>query len=145
VVAEHDEDSEARHIAGNRPVIYFDDRFRGFTVLSSYDESAEHSTANQDPLDRPSTVEGYPMDLVAISGLGGHAFGSFKERGGSHMWLADAQWNKWVATPTVGMLVNVAEAGNMMRSASIGNMNDHCGNLPDEIYWNSRIVIWPDA
>lgn len=90
VVAEHDEDSEARHIAGNTPVIYFDDHFRGFTVLSSYDESAEHSTVNQDPLDRPSTVESYPMDLVAISGLGGHAFGSFKERGGSHMWLADA-------------------------------------------------------
>lgn len=83
-------DTEARHIAGNRPAIYFDDHFRGFTVLSSYDESAEHSTANQDPLGRPSTVEGYPMDLVAISGLGGHAFGSFKERDGSHMWLADA-------------------------------------------------------
>jgi hypothetical protein len=90
VVAEQDEDSEARHVAGNRPVIYFDDHFHGFTVLSSYDESAEHSTANQDPLDRPSAVEAYPLDLVAISGLGGHAFGSFKERGSSYMWLADA-------------------------------------------------------
>jgi hypothetical protein len=59
-------------------------------LLSSYDESAEHSTANQDPLDRPSAVEAYPMDLVAISGLGSHAFGSFMERGSSHMWLADA-------------------------------------------------------
>jgi protein SERAC1 len=28
--------------------------------------------------------------LIAISGLGGHAFGSFKERGGDHMWLRDA-------------------------------------------------------
>lgn len=28
--------------------------------------------------------------LFAISGLGGHAFGSFKERGGEHMWLRDA-------------------------------------------------------
>jgi hypothetical protein len=27
--------------------------------------------------------------IVAISGLGGHAFGSFKERGGDHMWLRD--------------------------------------------------------
>jgi hypothetical protein len=26
---------------------------------------------------------------LAISGLGGHAFGSFKEKGGSHMWLCD--------------------------------------------------------
>jgi hypothetical protein len=28
--------------------------------------------------------------LIAISGLGGHAFGSFKERSGDHMWLRDA-------------------------------------------------------
>lgn len=28
--------------------------------------------------------------IIAISGLGGHAFGSFKERGGEHMWLRDA-------------------------------------------------------
>jgi hypothetical protein len=28
--------------------------------------------------------------LIAISGLGGHAFGSFKEKGGSHMWLRDS-------------------------------------------------------
>ncbi|UKZ79213.1 hypothetical protein TrVFT333_006963 [Trichoderma virens FT-333] len=28
--------------------------------------------------------------VVAITGLGGHAFGSFKERGGDHMWLRDA-------------------------------------------------------
>ena len=30
------------------------------------------------------------LSIVAISGLGGHAFGSFKERGGEHMWLRDA-------------------------------------------------------
>jgi hypothetical protein len=28
--------------------------------------------------------------MIAISGLGGHAFGSFKERHGSFMWLRDA-------------------------------------------------------
>lgn len=28
--------------------------------------------------------------IIAISGLGGHAFGSFKERSGEHMWLRDA-------------------------------------------------------
>lgn len=28
--------------------------------------------------------------MIAISGLGGHAFGSFKERNGSFMWLRDA-------------------------------------------------------
>ncbi|KAK5987003.1 Nephrocystin-3-like protein [Cladobotryum mycophilum] len=29
-------------------------------------------------------------NIIALSGLGGHAFGSFKERGGSHMWLRDS-------------------------------------------------------
>jgi hypothetical protein len=28
--------------------------------------------------------------IIAISGLGGHAYGSFKERGGEHMWLSDS-------------------------------------------------------
>ncbi|PTB60145.1 hypothetical protein M431DRAFT_476679 [Trichoderma harzianum CBS 226.95] len=32
----------------------------------------------------------HKVDLVAISGLGGHPFGSFKERDGEHMWLRDA-------------------------------------------------------
>jgi protein SERAC1 len=27
---------------------------------------------------------------VAICGLGGHEYGSFKERGGQHMWLRDS-------------------------------------------------------
>ncbi|KAI6777588.1 uncharacterized protein J7T54_005374, partial [Emericellopsis cladophorae] len=34
--------------------------------------------------------EDHRVDIVAVSGLGGHAFGSFKERGGEHMWLRDA-------------------------------------------------------
>lgn len=28
--------------------------------------------------------------IVSISGIGGHAFGSFKERGEDHMWLRDS-------------------------------------------------------
>ncbi|KAJ4299611.1 hypothetical protein N0V90_004857 [Kalmusia sp. IMI 367209] len=32
----------------------------------------------------------HKADIIAISGLGGHAFGSFRERGGKHMWLRDA-------------------------------------------------------
>ncbi|KAL7910421.1 ankyrin repeat-containing domain protein [Trichoderma velutinum] len=32
----------------------------------------------------------HKVDIIAISGLGGHAFGSFKERGGEHMWLRDS-------------------------------------------------------
>ncbi|KAH8880966.1 hypothetical protein GQ53DRAFT_799429 [Thozetella sp. PMI_491] len=32
----------------------------------------------------------HEIDVIAVSGLGGHAFGSFKERGGEHMWIRDA-------------------------------------------------------
>ncbi|KAK4068015.1 hypothetical protein Trihar35433_6575 [Trichoderma harzianum] len=35
------------------------------------------------------TNEDHKIDIIALSGLGGHAFGSFKEKGGSHMWLRD--------------------------------------------------------
>jgi len=41
----------------------------------------------------PHTQRQYYADqtsLIALSGLGGHAFGSFKEKGGSHMWLRDS-------------------------------------------------------
>ncbi|KAH7012721.1 uncharacterized protein B0I36DRAFT_256250 [Microdochium trichocladiopsis] len=49
-----------------------DDDFHGITTLYS----------------PPS--EDHKLDILAISGLGGHAFGSFKQRGGEHMWLRDA-------------------------------------------------------
>ncbi|KAL7795561.1 ankyrin repeat-containing domain protein [Trichoderma afarasin] len=32
----------------------------------------------------------HKVDIIAISSLGGHAFGSFRERGGEHKWLRDA-------------------------------------------------------
>lgn len=35
-------------------------------------------------------LEDHKVDVVAISGLGGHAFGSFKQRGRDYMWLRDA-------------------------------------------------------
>ncbi|KAK7397941.1 hypothetical protein QQX98_012695, partial [Neonectria punicea] len=35
-------------------------------------------------------LEDHKVDVIAVSGLGGHAFGSFKERGGDYMWLRDA-------------------------------------------------------
>ncbi|KAK2598196.1 hypothetical protein QQS21_005673 [Conoideocrella luteorostrata] len=38
----------------------------------------------------PLDDDNHKVDVIAISGLGGHAFGSFKERGGEYMWLRDA-------------------------------------------------------
>ncbi|KAH7123390.1 hypothetical protein B0J13DRAFT_153463 [Dactylonectria estremocensis] len=35
-------------------------------------------------------LEDHRVDIIAVSGLGGHAFGSFKERNGGHMWLRDS-------------------------------------------------------
>ena len=50
----------------------FDIHFHGLTALNT-----------------PSEKEGV-VDCVAICGLGGHAFGSFKEKGTSYMWLRDS-------------------------------------------------------
>ncbi|KAF1997265.1 hypothetical protein P154DRAFT_524915 [Amniculicola lignicola CBS 123094] len=50
--------------------LFFDVHFRGLTPLV-------------DPI-------GASIDVIAVSGLGGHAFGSFKERGGPHMWIRDS-------------------------------------------------------
>ena len=49
----------------------FDVHFWGLTVLN-------------DPLNDEEAV-----DCVVVCGLGGHAFGSFKEKGASYMWLRD--------------------------------------------------------
>ncbi|KAM0255602.1 hypothetical protein ACHAQJ_005606 [Trichoderma viride] len=35
-------------------------------------------------------VEDHEVDIIAVSGLGGHAYGSFKDKGGNYMWLQDA-------------------------------------------------------
>jgi hypothetical protein len=50
----------------------FDDNFYGITTLFA------------------PPVEDHKVDVVAISGLGGHAFGCFKERDENYMWLRDA-------------------------------------------------------
>ena len=41
------------------------------------------------PLNTPKATDQI-TDCMAVCGLGGHAFGSFKEKGGPHMWLRDS-------------------------------------------------------
>ncbi|KAI4862015.1 hypothetical protein F4820DRAFT_39340 [Hypoxylon rubiginosum] len=53
-------------------VLILDDKFLGVTTLYT------------------PPPEDHKVDIIAISGLGGHAFGSFKEKAGEHMWLRDA-------------------------------------------------------
>ncbi|KAB5522022.1 hypothetical protein GE09DRAFT_1293739 [Coniochaeta sp. 2T2.1] len=52
----------------------FDTNFLGFTSLGR--EVVESSESH--------------VDIIAVHGLGGHAYGSFKERGGTYMWLEDS-------------------------------------------------------
>ncbi|KAL6819172.1 hypothetical protein V8C40DRAFT_252626 [Trichoderma camerunense] len=51
--------------------------------------SVENNFIGLTTLYEPS-VRDHKIDVIALSGLGGHAFGSFKERGGTHMWLRDS-------------------------------------------------------
>lgn len=53
-------------------VLTFDTHFHGLTALSTPQSEEE------------------VIDCVAVCGLGGHAFGSFKEKGTSYMWLRDS-------------------------------------------------------
>jgi protein SERAC1 len=69
VVLKPSEDVDGWNISEERVTI--DTHFRDFT-----------------PLNRPKDGEG-AFDLIAVSGLGGHAFGSFKQRDGEYMWLRD--------------------------------------------------------
>ncbi|KAG7009638.1 hypothetical protein G7Y79_00002g007530 [Physcia stellaris] len=56
------------------PPIAIDTNFLGFTPLHLAE--VPESDCN--------------VDIIAVTGLGGHAFGSWKSRGGSHMWLRDS-------------------------------------------------------
>ncbi|KIW72762.1 hypothetical protein PV04_00937 [Phialophora macrospora] len=50
-----------------------DTDFIGFTALGRHEDTGPNG-----------------VDVIAVSGLGGHAYGSFKERGGSYVWLQDS-------------------------------------------------------
>ncbi|KFX91129.1 hypothetical protein O988_07900 [Pseudogymnoascus sp. VKM F-3808] len=54
-------------------IVTVDSHFKGITVLRSFSKLDEHK-----------------IDIIAISGLRGHAFGSFEARDGKHMWLCDS-------------------------------------------------------
>ncbi|RFU34689.1 hypothetical protein B7463_g1659, partial [Scytalidium lignicola] len=55
--------------------ITFDTHFRNLTILWSVNPDAGYD---------------HTLDICAVSGLGAHAWGSFRERGGPFMWLVDS-------------------------------------------------------
>ncbi|KAG8350059.1 hypothetical protein FVEN_g11795 [Fusarium venenatum] len=72
-----------QHFSDNRDLpdksLYLDTHFHGFTPLhSEFSEFSENSENSEKSL-----------DIIALSGLNGHAFGSFKRKGGRYMWLRD--------------------------------------------------------
>ncbi|KAI5460811.1 hypothetical protein BGZ63DRAFT_445733 [Mariannaea sp. PMI_226] len=62
----------------------------------------------------------YNVDIVAISGLGGHAIASFKEKGGDHMWIRDSLP---VDIPTARIMV-YGYRSNVAGSKSMQNLED---------------------
>jgi hypothetical protein len=83
-------DNESRQTDG---YLIIDTHFIGFTVLSSPEDNDHkfeylllHGLKGQLLTD---------YSLVAISGLGSHAWGSFKKRGETSMWLADKLPRNW--------------------------------------------------
>jgi hypothetical protein len=82
--ADEDEDGLIR----TAPTITIDDHFKGITVLRSFKDESEHKAELVSSLKLQTIRIADSLSCVAISGLGGHAFGSFKERGGSHMCCA---------------------------------------------------------
>jgi len=69
--------------------IVLDNHFRGFTPLSSFRSTSDHRFEYV-VLCNAMKIISHSISCIAISGLGGHAFGSFKERGKPYMWLRDS-------------------------------------------------------
>ncbi|KAH7024901.1 uncharacterized protein B0I36DRAFT_424605 [Microdochium trichocladiopsis] len=95
-----------------------DDEFLGFTTLFA------------------PPPEDHKIDIVAISGLGGHAFGSFKECGGEHMWLRDALPRHIVNQETGRPMARVLIYGYLSRvaaSKSMQNVDDIAGPFREQL------------
>ncbi|KAL1625230.1 hypothetical protein SLS54_003318 [Diplodia seriata] len=97
--------------------LFFDTHFHGLTPL--------HCKEDQE----------CSVDLIAVSGLGGHAFGSFKERDGPFMWLRDSlPWE----LPTFRIFVYGYDT-QLQDSSSFQNLTDLGKELRMSIH-ETRII-----
>ena len=78
---EFDDDEAARSC-----YLLFDENFLGLTTLAFPEEG--HTV--EYGLEYPYIITANSHSVIAVSGLAGHAFGSFKQRKGDYMWLRDA-------------------------------------------------------
>lgn len=84
-VSDEDEEDTPRREAE----LVIDTHFKGFTPLRSFRNASDYQVEYVVFLYCSRRRTDF-YSCIAISGLGGHSFGSFKERGGSHMWLRDS-------------------------------------------------------
>ncbi|KAL7939468.1 Alpha/Beta hydrolase protein [Trichoderma chlorosporum] len=81
--------------------------FHGLTML--YTPSSQH----------------HKIDIIALSGLGGHAFGSFKEKGGSYMWLRDSlPHDLTINDQPIARVMIYGFESTVARSKSMQNLED---------------------
>lgn len=83
------------------------------------------------------------FSIIAISGLGGHAFGSFKERGGEHMWLRDAlpyDLNGNISRIGVARVMVYGYDSSLPLSKSFQGLDDLARSL-----YNSLKNVWGDS
>lgn len=85
------------------------------------------------------------LSILAISGLGGHAFGSFKQRGGEHMWLRDAlprdivalrqasNENGITSRHPIARVMIYGYSSQVAGSCSVQNVDDLAGQLRQEL------------
>jgi alpha-beta hydrolase superfamily lysophospholipase len=69
------------------------------------------------------------FSLIAVSGLGSHAFGSFKEKKGSHMWLRDSLARD---IPNMRILIYGYDT-QMDGSTSFANLDDLANEFQERI------------
>ncbi|KAF6517107.1 hypothetical protein HZS61_002668 [Fusarium oxysporum f. sp. conglutinans] len=83
--------------------------------------------------------EYHKVDIIAIPGLGGHPFGSFKERDGNHMWLRDSLPNDLTHEDTTAPIARVMIYGY---GSSVANSNNF-QNLEDlsTSFYNSLLAL----
>lgn len=89
-----------------------DQHFNGITVLVS-----------------PPAKE-HQIDVLAVSGLGSHPFGSFMHKGDGHMWLSDSLPRDM---PAARVMIYGYESG-LQRSTSFAGLDDLAGSLQIAIY-----------
>ncbi|KAL7916459.1 hypothetical protein GGI35DRAFT_466067 [Trichoderma velutinum] len=72
-------------------------------------------------------VEDHGVDVIAVSGLGGHAYGSFKDKNGNYMWLQDALPSDLINPQSNRPMARVMIYGhksNVYKSRSVQDIDD---------------------